>query len=310
MTVEAPTVRGPWTMRVTNDGDVPVRIAADARLVVLDVTPRGASKAVRCELPADMRAGDDAERALVVPPKRSYTESLEPRLYCFSRGQLDALAPGAVVVGHLGWPGRTAASPPFAAAPIDGVEPPVAPLKAIDAAPIVLPDEPTPQVVPTAPARAEDDVPHLVLSGTATADAAVAEAIEIPLTLRNESSRAVTLRFRPDTLSFDVTGPLGVQTCTWPAILGAPTREIFTTLPPKAATNLSVVLTAYCGGHMFDQGGLFVVRPRLDTTKASGASIGLRTFDGVVRGASPTVVRLHRGTAPVVSLRRPRLEPE
>src|SRR4029077_12043842 len=33
LTIEVPTTRGTWTMRVTNAGDVPVRIAADARLL-------------------------------------------------------------------------------------------------------------------------------------------------------------------------------------------------------------------------------------------------------------------------------------
>ena len=76
----------------------------------------------------------------------------------------------------------------------------------------------------------------------------------------------------------------------------------------SASTTLDVLLSAYCGGHTLDQAGLYVVRPRLDTRRASGESVGIRSFDGVVVAATPTVVRLHRGNA-VPALRRPRLEP-
>ena len=34
--IEASSPRGPWRMRVTNQGDVPVTIVADARLLALD----------------------------------------------------------------------------------------------------------------------------------------------------------------------------------------------------------------------------------------------------------------------------------
>jgi hypothetical protein len=308
LAIDAPTTRGPWTMRLTNGGDVPLRVVADARMLVLEVTPRGAKKPVRCELPADMRPADDQESALVMPAERGYTESFEPRLYCFGPS-LDALAPGAVVVARLGWPGRSAATPPYAVAPIDGVEPVVAARTSIDAAPIALPDEPTAQpVVDRVPRGNDEDIPALALAGSVSVDAAATEALEIPLTLRNESSHAVTLRFRPETISFDVVGPLGVESCQWATLPGAPLREVYTTLPPKTATSLSVMLPAYCSSRAFDQGGLFVVRPRLDTSHASGSAIGLPTFDGVVIATTPTVVRLHRGNVPP-PLRRPRLDP-
>jgi len=309
--VDAPTPRGPWTLRVTNQGDVPVRISADARLLALDVTPRGEHRAIRCELPPEMRPGDDLDSALVVPPKRSYAETFEPRLYCFGAAKLQSLVSGSTVIAHLRWSG-TASAPPYAVAGIDGVEPEVSPIKSLDGQPIALPDEPTaPHDPPPSPADSGsiDPSPHLGLAAAPAIDAFSADDLEIPLTLRNESSQAVIVRFRPDTLSFDVMGPDSVQTCTWPAVPGAPIREAFTRIPPKGSASLSVLLSAYCSGHPLDQAGLYVVRPRLDTRRASGASIGFRSFDGVVAAATPTVVRLRRGIA-VPLLRRPRLEPE
>jgi hypothetical protein len=83
-------------------------------------------------------------------------------------------------------------------------------------------------------------------------------------------------------------------------------RELFTTVPPKGTVTLTVMLIAFCTGHALDQGGLLIVRPRLDTRKASGDSIGLRAFDGQVLATAPTLVRLHEGLSPA-PLVRPRL---
>jgi hypothetical protein len=313
LAIDAPTPRGPWTLRVTNDGEVPVRLSADARLLSLDVTPRGARVPVRCELPADMRPTDELESALVLPPGRAYAETFEPRLYCFGAGKVDALASGAAVVAHLGWPGSSA-TPPYAVAAIEGVEPAVASLKSLESPVIALPDEPSPaQSSPpaptqTAPHGTETEAPHLVLAGAPSVDAAAAEGIDIPITLRNEGAQPVVVRLRPETLAFDVIGPDSVQTCLWPTVPSAAMREAFTRIAPGGSATLDVLLSAYCGGHTLDQAGLYVVRPRLDTRRASGESVGVRSFDGIVLAGTPTVVRLHRGNA-IPVLRRPRLEP-
>ncbi len=307
LTLSAPTTRGAWTLRVTNDGDVPVRIAADARMLALDVTARGARAPVRCELPDDMRPEGDLERALVLPAGRSYSETFEARLYCFGDKKASALAPGSIVVAHLGWMSKRPTS--FAVSPIDRVEPRATPRGALDAAPIVLPDEPTPRSTPAEESAVgdTDDTPQLSLRSGAWVDADSATALEVPVTLRNDGTHAVVVRFRPEVLRFDLVGPDGVDHCTWPVSLGAPTREQFTTLTPKATSQLTAALTAYCGSHTFDPSGLFFVRARVDTRQTSGALIGVRAFEGELVASSPAVVRLHRGRAPK-PLARPKLE--
>src|SRR6202044_1722510 len=120
-----------------------VRLVADARLLTFEVTPRSAAKALHCELPADMRPGDDMDRPLVLPPGRSYVERFEPRLYCFGKRLLDGLAQGAIVVGPLGWTGGKRFRPPFEVESIAGGEPELAPLKEIASPPIGLWDDPT-----------------------------------------------------------------------------------------------------------------------------------------------------------------------
>jgi hypothetical protein len=311
--IEAPTTRGPWTMRVTNGGAVPLRIVADARLLSLDVTPRSARTAIHCELPDDMRPTGDLERALVVPPNRSYAESFEPRLYCFGKGKTEALAPGAIVVARLGWAAGSKTEPPFEVSPLEAVQPELAPLKSLTAPPVALPDEPTawsPTLVATIPGGARPDVPRLSLQSAPWVDAVWPNEIAIPITLRNESARVVIVRFRPEVLSFDVVGAGGVEHCAWPTVPAAPLREMFSTLAPKGSEALDVALSAYCAGHGLDRAGLLVARPRVDTTKASGAAVGLRTFDGEVVAATPTLIRLHRGAAPQPISPAPQLEAE
>ncbi|HEY8040214.1 MAG TPA: hypothetical protein VIF15_10500 [Polyangiaceae bacterium] len=309
LTVDAPTTRGTWTMRVTNGGEVPVRLVADARLLTLEVTPRGAKKAARCRLADDMRPTDDLEQPLVLPPGRTYVESFEPRLLCFGGRELDALEPQATVVAHLGWPGRAQGKPPFEVAPIDGVEPLVAPRKELEAPPIALPDEPTPAQAAPVPRRPDDPDPaKLALVGSRTVDASSPGQATLTVTLRNTGSRPVSVRFRPETLAFDIAGGGAAEHCGWPQPVGAAMRELFTTLRPGGSDSLTVMLRDYCGGHALDRPGLLVVRPILDTRKASGVDVGLRTFDGEVIATTPTLVRLHQG-ARKTPLGRPRLEP-
>ncbi len=308
LTLEATGPRGGWTMRVTNAGQVPVRLVADARLLSLEVTPRGERSPVHCELPAEMRPADDSARALVLPPDRSYVEPLEPVLYCFGGRQLAALAQGAIVVGHLGWTGH-AGRAPFLVAPIDGLEPAVAAVKRLDSPPIGLPDAPTPAELPASQGSADNpDRPRLTLHGQEAAEAPSPSRVWITVTLRNDGKRPVTLRFRPESLRFDVSGPGGRDRCKWPTQPVAAMRDLFSTIQPGASQSATVGLDAYCPGHLFDQPGLLVVRPELDTRKASGADIALSTFDGRVVAPSLTYVRLHEGVKPL-PLGRPKLEP-
>jgi hypothetical protein len=310
LAIDAPTTRGPWTMRVTNDGDVPVALVADARLLSLEVTPRGARASEHCELPGEMRPQDDLGRPIVLPPNRTYAERFEPRLYCLESRRLDALAAGSIVVARLGWTGK-AARPPLEVAPIEGMEGQVAPSKSIVSAPIALPDEPT-------PASATKDFAEgkpvtrietvLTLEAPRSVDASSRNEIALALTLVNKGHRAAIVRFRPETLAFEVLGPSGADHCGWSALASAPTRDLFATLGPGASTALTVVLSAYCPTRVFDRAGFYVVRASLDTRKASGAEIGLRTFDGQVIAAAPTLVRLRHGSEPE-ALVRPRLQP-
>jgi hypothetical protein len=309
LSLSTPTTHGTWTMRVTNDGDVPVRLAADARVLSLDVTPRGARRPVRCGLPEDMRPQDgDLDRPLVLPPGRSYVESFEARLYCFGEARGAALAPGAIVVARLGWAGRHPAG--LAVSPIDGVEPRIVPEGELEAPPVVLPDEPAPAPATPQPREevdAQSEEPHMSLTEARWVDVEYESGLEVPVSLRNTGTHAVVVRFRPDDLRFDIVGPSGVAHCGWPVLPGAPTREQFTTLAPRASTALVATLLTYCSTGTFDRPGLYVVRAHADMRSPSGAPLGIHAYEGDLFGTDATVVRLHHGRAATPAT-RPRLE--
>jgi hypothetical protein len=193
---------------------------------------------------------------------------------------------------------------------IDGVEPVMGSLPSLTSHPVALGDDPTPSPAPTAlPDATPADQPALRLSSAVTVDAQTLGDLAVSVTLHNEGSRPVRLRFKPETLAFEVTTSHGVEHCSWPTPVGAPMRELFSTLPGGGSETLSVLLGDYCNRKSFERGGLVVVRPQLDTRHASGQDVGLHTFDGQVLATLPTVVRLHKGTGSA-RLGRPHLEAE
>ena len=310
LTIEAPAPQSPWKMRVENTGAVPLRIVADARLLWFEITPPGAKKAVRCVLPADMRPQADLDRALVVPAKRSYSETFDPRLYCFGHAEAAALVAGAKVVAHLGFEAARAAKPvaPFEVSAIEGVEPVVGAAKDIAASPMTLPasesaapSSASASASPT-PAKAQGDEPpfppKLTLSVPERVNAYRPRELTIAVSVHNEGARSITLIVRPETIGFDVIAPNGAVRCKWPMSIGGTVREAYTTLHAKARATVSVLLSALCPDNTFDQGGLYVVRPRLDTRGGAAASFGLKAFDGEVIGTTTTLLRIHHGKNP------------
>jgi len=310
LALDAPSPRGTWTLRVVNEGDRPGRFIADARLLVLEVTPRGAHGPVRCELPPSGDLSDYPPRTLVLAPGASFEGSFEPRMYCFGPA-LNALSGGAVVVAQLGTgahPPRSRSSPPRRAKTRAGQsEPPPLPsigkgvafVRALVAPPVALPDEPTPVATTTDLAPEDDETPKLALFGALAVDAASGDEIEVPVTLRNEGMSPVTVRFRPDVLGFDVTGPNGSTRCTWPTLPSAPTREVFTTISPSKESGLTLTLRAYCAPDTFARPGMYLVKPWLDTRVTSAGGLGVDAFSGRVVATSGTFVRVQRGKIPL-----------
>ena len=125
-----------WTMRLENTGESPLRIVADPYLLSFEIMiPEGATpskgkkpspaRTVRCSLPADMRPSSDLGRGLVLLPGKAYSESIDPRMYCFGARDSAGLVRGGRVIAHYGFaPPRGKAKPaaPFVVAPVASAE--------------------------------------------------------------------------------------------------------------------------------------------------------------------------------------------
>lgn len=308
LTVQATPGSTRWKVRIENKDAVPLRLVADARLVSFEIeppaeaapaNPRAAKpKPVKCTLPADMRPQSDDERLLVLPPGRAYAETIDPRLYCFGAKESAALAAGGKVTALMGWTG--ALTRPFVISPFEGVEPRVAAAKSIASAPFTLPASSSPiPPPPPAPTASATLTPKLSVSIPQFIDAATGNELAVTVSVANASDRAVVLRLRADTVTFDVTAPNGTTTrCSRPQLLGTPMRELFDTVPAHGSANLAVLLSAVCPAGTFDQVGLYQIVPGIDTRRASGEKIGLATFEGEVAGTQPSLLRVRTARNP------------
>lgn len=302
----------PWRLRVTNKDEVPVRIAADARLLVLDLEPpataatepvakqtKAKAKApgpIRCILPSDARPSSDQGKDLVLPPSRSWSATFDPLFYCFGARERAALVPGTTVRASFGWPAAPTAkgvkpqSAPFGATPVGAGVGKVGALKAVVADPVTLAEA---VAEPQAASEAtKDDVGAMRLSVPATLDAARGVDLSTTVTLKNEGDRSAVVLFRPSLLQLSVVGPHGTTACGEPRIVAAPIRELFATLPARGSAQAAVLVTALCPAGTFDEAGIYRVTPRLDTTNASGRALGLATWDGVAVGKAPLAIRV------------------
>lgn len=330
-----PSGGGPWSLKIENLGEGPVRIAADPRLLVLELTPpttepppdptrkkkAAPAAAPRCVLPDDARPSTDDGRDLVIPSKRSWSVTFDPLFYCFGARERAALVAGTQVKARFGWPapapragakpGKTPAlTPPLAVTPVGASVGKVSPLKAIDADPIVL-TEAVGTIKATKadwePSAKDGDDSNVWLTIPEAMDAARGAELATAVTLTNGTDRPITLLYRPDMLQFTVSGPAGTVSCGSLRTVSSPIRELFVTVPVKGKADTSVLVTTTCPAGTFDEPGVYRVVPRLDTTGASGRAMGLKTWDGVARGKAPLLVRVRSPRKPGL-LARPNLD--
>jgi hypothetical protein len=316
LTIVAPSTRRLWAMHVENLEPVPVRLVADAHLLSFDVAAPGEAQSVHCTLPADMRPSDDEDRVLILPPKRSYAETFDPRLYCFGVHETPALTAGATVVAHLGWsPSAKRHAQLHVLSPIEGVVPSVGAAGELVSGPFTIPadtlatvDVAAPPTAPTTSASATPPPPpsstaseappiapppkQLVLELPARLDVERPADLSVTLRLSNEGAHPVTLLFRSEVVDFIAIGASGGTRCKWPSQSDTPIRELYTTVRPHQTLSTDVLLSDLCGTQFFDAPGLYVLRGELDTRRASGASIGLATFDGQIVAQTPMLVRV------------------
>jgi hypothetical protein len=319
--LDAPDSAGPWKMVVTNDGDVPLRFAADGRLLSFEIEPpedggvdepyakSGAKKKapapVVCKLPPELRpAGVVEDRAVVLGPGRRYEEVVSPGLYCFSQSESKALVPGARVTAKLGFPetnkGASKAPPraPFIAEPAL-IAPPVSAIKEVVAPRIVLGSAPEIGSADTESNETSDDPngPRIELFATGRVDSTDEKTVSASLTVKNTGRRDVRLHVRRDNLLFDVDGPDGSTHCGAPSPRRAVPRELFESLGPGSSRSVEVWIGELCPNMVFDRPGLYRVRAGL-AFPPSPASDAVNAWTRTVITKEPILVRIRQGRLP------------
>ncbi len=304
LAIVADSVRGPWTVVVSNHDQVPVRLVADARQLRLLVREPDGSTYGECQLPDDMRS-EEERRTIVLQPGERYEEQIEPWLYCWGKLQ-DRLVPGASVTAFLGWkPDKRLdrlhkpQKAPFV------IEPAIAP-------PLVRSDKqiaslttwlPTVQhdapAEPSAPAKpASLGVARMELSVARFEDAGTFRDASLVATVKNTGDRSGVIHLRPDDLELHIVGPYGVRaTCSQGSARRAVARDFFQTIAPGKTTTMRVLLGEVCPRGTLDRPGLYVVDAVLHA-RERGAEFGLDAVTGDLSASRPALVRVRSSVQP------------
>ena len=323
--IDAPGPSGPWKMVVKNTGHEMLRLAADGRLLRLEVRPPATAEAepptekgkkakakakkdttVECRAPAPLRpASVDDDRAVALPPLARYEETIDPALFCFDRKQREALVVGSAVVARLGFVpaaakrGRPARQThPYVAEPI-WPNPAVSSVKEVVAAPFTIP-EPAEKPATRAPqqdatADADPAAPRMEISAPKWIDSEVARSLSIPITVSNAGKRALVASVRTENVSFDVVGPGGSAQCKLWDGQRTLVRDFFKTMAPGSRESFTVLLGEVCPDSLFDVPGLYTVTPSITLPDEPGR-LPVRSWTGTAVAKQPTVVRVRAGT--------------
>lgn len=95
----------PWQVQISNVSNAPVLVATDPRLLWFEATVPGRKEPVTCRLPKSMLPTRlFASRPRRLGPAESFTFVVDPRMYCFDKGQPTTLLAGASLQPYYGWP--------------------------------------------------------------------------------------------------------------------------------------------------------------------------------------------------------------
>lgn len=132
-----------------------------------------------------------------------------------------------------------------------------------------------------------------MLAGT---DAEDERGAVVTVAVSNGASVPQRVVVRRELLSFSVIGPDGPFECP-PGELGSPDIASFSTLAPRASTQLVVRLLEMCPRGGFARPGVYEVRATFHG-KFSGAGLGIDAFVGEVSSPRPALVRVRSGERP------------
>jgi hypothetical protein len=321
--------RGPgkrWLLALLNEGDSPVRVIADQRLLWFELeVPGKRTKKATCRLPGALFPTRIDHRAeIVLDPGQAIADSFDPRLYCFGAKGQNELVPGAVVKPFFGWPekkvparrGKAAEgpAPPFVATPAtvitgrnarvptqdelcDSAESGC--IKLLEGQPFGLRSE----YKAWSSARLEEDDKlrenpgpiELVL--TQGSDAEAERNATVTLAVKNRTKHPIALYFRRELVSFEVVGPDGTVTCDPEPDQRAPERQAFERLAKGGSLAATSRLVELCPSGALARPGLYLVHARFDANQR-GDEFNLDAFVGRVVSLAPAAVRVKTGELP------------
>jgi hypothetical protein len=300
----------PWTLAIHNDGDRPVRLVADPRLLWFEVDAPGKKKTQVCRLPAELFPAKPAkDHEVVLKPRERVTSKLDPRFQCFAAGGQSLLVPGALVKPRFGWPEKTkttwkkgkrveipvAQTPPYVARgeSSDTDQERGEPVKLLRGEPWALRSSYATWAKVGLTADGEPEGP-LELKLTRGSDAEVELSAEVTFTLRNRSHETQRVFLRREFVSFEVMSQDTLATCDPQPDSRAPDPQEFVTLRPGGSSSLSSRLVELCPRGTFARPGLYLVHARLDAAE-SGDEFDVDAYVGRVATSRPVTIRIRKG---------------
>jgi hypothetical protein len=320
----------PWTVAIHNDGDKPMHLVADPRLLWFEVVAPGNKKTETCRLPGELfpsKPGKDFE--VVLKPHDRVTSKFDPRYQCFAASGQSLLVPGAIVKPRFGWPEKTRTawkkgkrvevkveqSPPYVArtegepssskqdkdegrgepssSKQDKVDARGEPVKLLRAEPWALKSSYAAwSRSGLSPEKATEAPLELKLSQGSDSD--VELSAEVTFTLRNRSRETQRVFIRREFVTFEVMSQDTMATCDAKPDLRAPDPQEFVTLRPGGSFSLPNRLVELCPRGTFARPGLYLVQGRFDSAE-SGEEFDVNAYVGRVVTSRPVTIRIRKG---------------
>ncbi|HEV8246380.1 MAG TPA: hypothetical protein VGP93_11455, partial [Polyangiaceae bacterium] len=124
----------------------------------------------------------------------------------------------------------------------------------------------------------------------------------VTVQVRNRSKDKLSVFFRRELLSFEVSGPDGRVSCDPQPDSRAPDRQAFRALTPGASITSTSRLIELCPDDAFARPGLYLAYARFDAN-SSGENLGLDAITGKFVSEKPAVIRIRTGELPFLGRR-------
>jgi len=309
-----PRPQNAWVVSIVNEGDAPLEIVADARLLRLEVEPpsdveetaepgaakskakfkklakKPTEKTFTCTLPLAMRSD---ERTLVLAPGRRYLEAIDPRLFCLDASK--KIIEGTKVTAKLGWaPAKQGAQkPPFIVRPPPSSTGSLAAMKELVAEPVVVTKKNAPRFGNGAPSSGKTKA--LVARAGKAQSALRATNAQVTLQVENVSEETVSVYARPQLVAATVRSPRGIVTACDGWARPAPIVDFVVRLKPNARWSATVLLASICPKGTFDLPGLYEIVPRLHADPVPWEP---KAIVGDIVADTPQLLRIEEGEKP------------